>query len=148
MISPVLYSSRSEEWSTPQQLFDGLDQEFRFTLDPCATRTNAKCKRFYTKRIDGLLQSWAGERVFMNPPYGKEICVWMRKAREEAARSALVVCLVHARTDTRWSHEHVQGIADEIRFVRGRLKFERKGARPCSAPFPSAIVIYQPRSRK
>jgi len=145
-ISQTLYSSRSEEWSTPQALFEELDQEFRFTLDPCAIRQNAKCKRFFTKEQNGLLQSWAQQRVFMNPPYGKEIGHWMRKARSEAQRGALIVCLVHARTDTRWWHDNVQGIADEVRFLHGRVRFERMGMPACSAPFPSALVIYRPKT--
>lgn len=145
MISPALYSSRSEEWETPQVLFDALDREFHFTLDPCATRLNAKCPKFYDKNKDGLSQDWSGQRVFMNPPYGSEIGTWMHKARHEAARGALVVCLVHARTDTRWWHENVEEKADEVRFIRGRLKFERLGSKTCSAPFPSALVIYRPK---
>jgi phage N-6-adenine-methyltransferase len=147
MISPALYSSRSDEWGTPAGLFLELDREFRFTLDPCATRENAKCRRFFTKADDGLCQDWAGERVFVNPPYGRHIGDWLAKAHSEASRGALVVCLVHVRTDTRWWHQHVQGKCDEIRFVKGRLKFERPGCASCSSPFPSAILIYRPRKR-
>lgn len=143
-ISRALYSSRSEEWGTPWELFAALEREFHFSLDPCATATNAKCPKFFTKTEDGLQQDWSSERVFMNPPYGKTIAQWMRKARLEAGRGALVVCLVHARTDTRWWHEHVEGIADEVRFLRGRLRFEKPGSARSSAPFPSAIVIYRP----
>lgn len=101
-ILAVLFSSRSEEWETPQELFEELQREFQFMLDACATWHNAKCTRFFDKRRDGLTQDWIGERVFMNPPYGKEIGRWMSKARRESQRGALVVCLVHARTDTRW----------------------------------------------
>lgn len=145
-ISSALYSSRSEEWGTPHEIFAALDAEFHFSLDPCATTANARCPKFFTKTEDGLKQDWCGERVFMNPPYGKFIAQWMRKARTEAGRGALVVCLVHARTDTRWWHDHVEGIADEVRFVKGRLKFQKSGLRPSPAPFPSAIVIYRPGS--
>src|SRR5207245_1659156 len=98
-ISPALFSTRSEEWGTPWDLFGVLNREFHFSLDPCATAANAKCQKFFTKKQNGLLRSWAHERVFLNPPYGKEIGLWMRKARQEAARGTLVVCLVHARTD-------------------------------------------------
>lgn len=143
-ISKTLYSSRTEEWGTPRELFWILDREFHFSLDPCAAKGNAKCRKFFTKADDGLKQNWSGERVFMNPPYGKTIGCWMRKARLEAENGALVVCLIHARTDTRWWHEHVNKIADEIRFIKGRLKFERPGANTPS-PFPSAIAIYRPR---
>jgi site-specific DNA-methyltransferase (adenine-specific) len=142
-LSPVLYSSRSEEWETPQDLFDELHREFAFTLDACATSANAKCKRFFDKRRDGLKQDWTGERVFMNPPYGKEIGRWMNKARTEAEKGVLVVCLVHARTDTRWWHENVEGAANQVRFIRGRLRFGRAGVPSLPAPFPSAIVVYR-----
>jgi phage N-6-adenine-methyltransferase len=144
-ISSSLYSSRSEEWSTPQDFFAKLNHEFRFTLDPCASPQNAKCRRFFTKKQNGLVRDWSGERVFLNPPYGYLIGYWLRKAREESVKGALVVCLVHARTDTRWWHENVQNIADEVRFVKGRLKFESPTGKRSSAPFPSAVVIYRPR---
>jgi site-specific DNA-methyltransferase (adenine-specific) len=144
MVSLALFSSRSEEWGTPWALFEKLHREFNFTLDPCATRDNAKCEKYYNVNADGLKQDWSRDRVFMNPPYGRQIGDWMRKARQEAGKGALVVCLVHARTDTRWWHENVEGMADEVRFIRGRVKFER-GAEPAfCAPFPSAIVIYRP----
>lgn len=144
-ISRTLYSSRSEEWGTPKDLFLKLNHEFRFTLDPCADRTNAKCPKFFTKRQNGLIHDWSRDRVFMNPPYGRSINDWMRKARQESQKGALVVCLVHARTDTRWWHENVQDVADEVRFVKGRLRFESPNGTRSTAPFPSAIVIYRPR---
>lgn len=131
----VLFSSESTEWETPQDLFNELDKEFHFTLDPCATELNAKCKRFFSWVDDGLSQSWDGERVFMNPPYGREVGSWVRKA---AVSKALVVCLLPARTDTRWFHDYVYHRA-EIRFLRGRLRFV--GASN-AAPFPSMIVIF------
>lgn len=132
----VHFSSAKDEWSTPQDFFDALNQEFNFTLDPCATIENAKCVKFFTKEQDGLAQSWESERVFMNPPYGRTIKDWMRKAVEEAKRGALVVCLVPARTDTHWWHEYA--LQGTIRFLRGRLKF---GGHQNFAPFPSAVVI-------
>src|SRR3954465_2308211 len=84
--SPALYSSRSEDWATPWELFDELNREFHFSLDPCATVLNAKCPSFFSKTTDGLRQDWSGERVFMNPPYGKRIGLWMQKARMEALK--------------------------------------------------------------
>lgn len=128
----VHFSSRSDEWPTPQGLFDALDAEFGFTLDPCSTHANANWEE------DGLAQDWKGAVVFMNPPYGREIGRWMRKAFESAQAGATVVCLVPARTDTSWWHNCA--IHGEVRFLRGRLKFG--GARHC-APFPSAIVIFR-----
>jgi len=136
-----LFTSTSGEWSTPQEFYDVLDQEFHFTLDPCATAENAKCPKFYTlEGADGLWQSWAGERVFCNPPYGRKIWRWIEKAHAEAEAGALVVCLIPSRTDTRWWHDHCMK-ASEIRFVKGRLCF---GDGTKRAPFPSAVVVFRP----
>jgi site-specific DNA-methyltransferase (adenine-specific) len=125
-------------------IISALEREFSFSLDPCATVFNAKCSTFFTKKQNGLTQDWSQHCVFMNPPYGKEISRWMSKARAEAERGAVVACLVHARTDTRWWHEHVEGVADEVRFLKGRVKFRKPGKLLSSAPFPSAIVVYRP----
>jgi len=134
-----MMSSKSDEWSTPQATFDELDAEFHFTLDPCATDGNHKCERYFTVDDDGLYNNWSPHRVFMNPPYGRTIGKWMQKAWEESKQGALVVCLVPARTDTRWWHDYAMK-AQEIRFIRGRLRFgDGKG----TAPFPSAVVIFR-----
>lgn len=135
----VHFMSATDEWATPQFLFDALNAEFGFTLDPCATAENAKCKKFYTRTEDGLSQDWEEEVVFMNPPYGREIGAWIRKAYESSRSSALVVCLVPARTDTGWWHRYAT--RGEIRFFKGRLKF---GSGQNCAPFPSAVVIFRP----
>src|SRR5689334_13521024 len=100
----VHFSSASCEWATPQSFFDSLRSEFRFTLDVCATPANAKCARYFTKAQDGLKQSWADEVVWMNPPYGREIGRWMKKAYDSSKEGALLVCLVPARTDSAWWH--------------------------------------------
>ena len=139
-IHPALYSSRSEEWPTPQTFFDRLDAEFGFTLDPCATPQNAKCADYFTRSQDGLAQSWGRHWVFCNPPYGRCMREWARKCHRAAQAGALVVLLAHARTDTRWFHDWVYGKA-ELRFVRGRLKF---GDGSQSAPFPSLVAVYRP----
>ena len=109
MINNALFSSTTDMWETPKDLFDKLDEEFEFQTDVCAIKQNAKCKRFYTPEQNGLKQIWT------------------------------VVCLVPARTDTKWFHDFVLGKA-EIRFIRGRLKF---GNSKNSAPFPSMLVIYR-----
>lgn len=135
-----LYSSNEDKWSTPQYLFDQLDQEFGFDLDPCATPENAKCAMYYTPLEDGLQQDWKGHRVFCNPPYGRQIGKLVKKAHDEAQdQGTTVVMLLPARTDTAWFHDHILGHA-EIRFVRGRLRF---GDSKINAPFPSMIVIYR-----
>lgn len=132
-----MFSSATDEWPTPRAFFDAQHAKYDFTLDPCATAENAKCARFFDREADGLAQSWAGERVWMNPPYGREIGRWMKKAHEESERGALVVCLVPARTDTAWWHDFAaKGI---VEFLRGRLKF---GDGKNSAPFPSAVVVF------
>lgn len=137
-----LFSSATCEWATPQELFDALDAEFRFTLDACATPENAKCAAFYTKADDGLAQDWRGS-VWCNPPYGREIGAWIRKGYQAAQDGATVVMLIPSRTDTRWWHEYVMK-ADEIRFLRGRLKF---GGAKQDAPFPGAVVVFDVRGR-
>nr|DAL75075.1 MAG TPA: DNA N-6-adenine-methyltransferase [Caudoviricetes sp.] len=136
----VHYSSKSNEWATPQNLFDKLNEEFNFTLDPCATDENAKCSKYFTIEDDGLSKDWSNDVVFMNPPYGREIKKWIKKAYEESLNGATVVCLIPARTDTTYWHDFIFGKANDIRFLRGRLKF---GNSKNSAPFPSAIVVYQ-----
>ena len=134
----VHFSSQTVEWPTDQAVFNQLDYEFGFTLDPCATKENAKCAKYYTKEDDGLSRSWKGEIVFMNPPYGKEIGKWMEKAYRSAQEGAVVVCLIPSRTDTKWWHKYA--MKGRIRFIEGRLKF---GGHITSAPFPSAIVVFE-----
>lgn len=134
----VHFSSKTDEWSTPQDFFDRLNEEFGFELDVCATPENAKCPRYFTKSENGLLQKWEGI-CWMNPPYGREIRQWVKKAYESALGGATVVCLLPARTDTSWWHDYC--MKGEIRFIRGRLKF---GDARENAPFPSAVVIFKP----
>lgn len=135
----VHFSSESNEWYTPKEVFEYLDSEFNFTLDPCATPASAKCPKFYTQDDDGLSQDWTGERVFMNPPYGREIGQWVQKAVES---DALVVMLIPARTDTSYFHDYIYTNPKcEVRFVRGRIKFETPTGSKNSAPFPSMIVV-------
>lgn len=136
----VHYSSKTDEWATPQDFFDQLDKEFHFTLDPCANEQNHKCKKFYTKEQDGLLYDWGGHTVFCNPPYGREISKWVKYSYEQSRKeNTIVVMLVPSRTDTRWFHNYIYGKA-EIRFVKGRLKF---GGATTGAPFPSMVVVFR-----
>ena len=134
----VLFSSNSDEWATPQELFDQLDKEFHFTLDPCAAPDNTKCARYFTVDEDGLQQEWGGETVFCNPPYS-QIGQWVKKAWEESCKPhTVVVLLIPARTDTKYFHEYIYH-RSEIRFLYGRLHFSKKGR----APFPSMVVIFR-----
>ena len=138
MLNKGMFTSNTDMWETPQELFDELDREFHFTLDVCAVPENAKCERYFTPTQTGLKQDWTrgGGTVYMNPPYGREIGLWVRKAAECGVTA---VCLLPARTDTAWFHDYIYGKA-EIRFIRGRLKF---GNSKNSAPFPSMIVIFR-----
>lgn len=141
MKTDVVYSSKSSEWATPQDFFDDLNEEFDFTLDPCATDENHKCEKYYTKTDDGLAKDWLGEVVFCNPPYGRDLPKWVRKCFFEAMYGGckLAVMLIPARTDTQWFHDYIYGRA-EIRFIRGRLRF---GGSAMNAPFPSMLVIFR-----
>lgn len=137
----ALYSSASDEWETPQYLFDELNNRFHFTLDVCASECNAKVNRYFTKEQDGLKQNWNGETVWCNPPYGRRVKAWIRKCYEHFVGGGTAVLLIPARTDTKWFHDYIYGKA-EIQFIKGRVKY---GNSKHNAPFPSMIVIYQNR---
>ena len=136
----VLFSSKTDMWSTPQDFYDKLNKEFNFTLDPCATDSNHKCDKYFTIDDDGLIQNWGNNVVFCNPPYGKDIYNWVKKCSEESKKqNTTVVMLIPARTDTIYFHEFIYNKVTEIRFIKGRLKF---GGSKNSAPFPSMVVIF------
>jgi len=145
----TMLSSEDMSWGTPKDFFDKLNKEFNFTLDPCATKETAKCKKFYTKKENGLLQDWEGEIVFCNPLYGREIKHWVKKCSEEGRKdlrrdNTVVVMRVPARTDTIYFHEYIYKKKNvEIRFIKGRLKFVGKQVGSGSAPFPSMLVIFK-----
>jgi len=131
-----MFSSNTDIWATPQEFFDIYNEMYEFDLDVCATPSNSKCSNYFTPEIDGLTQEWKGV-CWMNPPYGRDIKKWMKKAYEESKKGATVVCLVPARTDTAWWHDYA--MKGKIEFIRGRLKF---GDAKNSAPFPSAVVVF------
>ncbi len=135
MNTDVMFSSKTDMWSTPQDFFDILNAEFGFTCDVCATKENAKCEHYFTQEQDGLKQEWTGV-CWCNPPYGRLIGKWVQKAAES---KCTVVMLLPARTDTRWFHDWIYERA-EVRFLRGRLKF---GGCQNAAPFPSMVVIFR-----
>jgi len=133
------FTSKSDEWATPQDLYDSLDAEFHFNLDPCSNDINCKCEKHFTPEQDGLKQNWGGCRVFCNPPYSR-IAEWTEKCYREGCKdNTLVVLLIPARTDTKYFHNFIKDRA-EIRFIKGRLKF---GDSTNSAPFPSMVVIFR-----
>ncbi len=121
-------------------MFDKLNDEFHFTLDPCSTDENAKCLKHFTREQNGLEQDWTGETVWCNPPYS-DVANWVRKCSEFSVRGGTAVMLLPSRTDTRWFHAYIYNKA-EIRFVKGRVKF---GGAVYNAPFPSMIVVFRGR---
>lgn len=143
MDKDLMFSSKTDLWSTPQDFFDKLNEEFHFTLDVCAFPENAKCEKFYTPEDDGLHRPWDGV-VWCNPPYGRQIGKWVYTGLiASMLRGSTVVMLLPARTDTKWFHEWIYGKA-EVRFIKGRLKF---GGSKNAAPFPSMVVIFRPYGR-
>lgn len=137
----AMCSSETCEWATSQDVFDQLDAEFHFTLDVCATADNAKCACYFTDEMDGLLHDWFGV-CWMNPPYGRRIGRWIKKAYESSLEGTTVVCLLPSRTDTAWWHDYV--MRGEVRFVRGRLYFVRRDGKKSRGLFPSVIVVFRP----
>lgn len=145
-MNKALLSSNNMNWCTPPDFFEELDREFHFDLDPAATEKSAKCADYYTPEDDGLSKDWGGRRVFCNPPYGRHIQDWVRKAYEESQKpGTLVVMLIPARTDTSYFHDYIfHGKAAEVRFLRGRLKFtDEDGNAKDAAPFPSAVIVWR-----
>jgi phage N-6-adenine-methyltransferase len=143
------YRGKGRAWATPPSVFEPLQAEFGFTVDACADGLNAKLARYWSEAEDGLAQDWSAEVVWMNPPYGREIRAWIRKAREASDAGALVVGLVPAETDSDWWHEHILGRA-EIRYLRGRIRFlvhQAEGPTRWASPFrPSVVVVWRPRA--
>lgn len=138
MNTELMFSSKKDDWTTPKDLFNKLNKEFNFTVDLCASKDNALCTHYYTKENSGIEADLTGERVFCNPPYGRnETKRWIKKCA--TCNADVAVMLIPARTDTAAFHDYIYGKA-EIRFLRGRLKF---GGTNNNAPFPSMIVIFR-----
>jgi len=139
MNTKLHFSSKKNDWETPDDLFNLLNKQYGFTLDVCATAENAKCKEFFTIEDDDLKQDWTGV-CWMNPPYGRDIGKWLQKAYESYIElNTTVVCLVPARTDTKWWRQLVDYKSARVELLTGRIKFV--GAVNC-APFPSALIYY------
>lgn len=139
MNTQVLFSSKKDNWTTPQDFYDKLNNEFHFNLDSCADKENHKCEKYFTIDEDGLTQDWAGYTVFCNPPYCRQTEKWVKKAFEESQKpDTKVVMLLPCRPDVKWFHDYCLPYA-EIRYIKGRLKF---GKSKNSAPFPSMICIF------
>lgn len=143
MNKELMFSSKEEKWQTPQNIFDKLNKEFNFTLDPCCQHDSAKCDKYYTPVEDGLIQSWENEIVFVNPPYGRELKKWVKKSHDEVIENgSTVVMLIPSRTDTSYFHDYIYN-KFEVRFLRGRIKFVNPKTKKQgdSAPFPTMIVV-------
>ena len=138
MFNKVLFSKQSDEWETPNDLFLLLNDEFNFTLDPCANDHNHKCKKYYTINDNGLEQDWSNEIVFCNPPYSK-IKLWVKKCFDEYCKGTTIVLLIPSRTDTKYFHDYIYNIA-KLRFIKGRLHFNNS---KLGAPFPSMLCIFK-----
>lgn len=140
-ITGACFKSNTDEWGTPQDFYDRLNAIYKFTLDPCATKENAKCEKYFTIEDDGLKQSWADNSVFVNPPYS-QCYEWIEKSYNEAQKfNTFVLCLIPSRTDTKYFHKFIMK-AHKIIFIDGRLKF---GNSKTSAPFPSMVVCFNKR---
>lgn len=126
----VMGSHGFPSWSTPADVYADLDAEFHFDFDPCPLND--------ARIWDGRLESWAGRRVYCNPPYGPGIASWLVKAHE----ADVAVYLLPARTDTRWWHDYAPQAA-EVRFIRGRLTFGGPNMKGNPAPFPSVVLVYR-----
>lgn len=141
MKTETLFSKNSDEWQTPEDLFQDLDREFRFDLDACATEINHMCDKYYSVSEDGLAQNWGGSTVWCNPPYS-QIKAWVRKCYYEGHKpNTIVVLLIPARTDTKYFQNYILHRC-ELRFISGRLRFKGPGA-IANAPFPSCLAIFR-----
>jgi site-specific DNA-methyltransferase (adenine-specific) len=145
----VHFKSSDREWETPEAIFQPLKKEFNILVDVCANAENTKCKAYFDRKINGLTANWGNAikltgskntACWMNPPYGRGIDSWIKKAHDEALKGVTTVALIPARTDTSWFHNYIHN-KQEVRFLKGRIKFVDAES---SAPFPSMIVIFRP----
>lgn len=140
------FKSKSEEYETPNEIFEPLQKEFNLELDVCATKENTKCKKFYTKEDDALIQDWNRFGNFwMNPPFGRGLKKWVQKAYEESQKGVIGVSILPVRSNTLWWHRYIIDAKAEVRFLKGEIKFN-----DCKRGLwlPFAIVIWKPLTHK
>jgi len=149
----IHFSSKSNYWQTPPELFNKLNEEFNFEIDAAAGLNNRLCSNYFSEENSALNKNWIdyGKSFWLNPPYGRALGKFIKKAYEESFKGVTVVLLVPARPDTKaWHNYCAKG---EVRFIKGRLKFvnptfpsykENGDFKLSPAPFPSAIVIFRP----
>lgn len=147
-----LWSSKDEKWRTPKYVFDYFNKEYKFNFDAAASPQNAKCKNFLSQSDNALETNWcrSGRRIWLNPPYSRQMGVWIEKAYKESEKGCLVACLIFARTDTAWWHDFVMKKAWKIHFIRGRIRFlsSKDGKAGDAAPAPSCLVVFKPNRNK
>ncbi|WDW17303.1 phage N-6-adenine-methyltransferase [Enterococcus faecium] len=148
----AIMTSDNQDWETPQELFDNLNNEFDFELDAFASDKNAKCKHFFTERDDSFQQDWTKYKsIFINPPYTSKVQDEVLKKINDTISSnwmGVIVLLIPARTDTKRWHDYIFNKADDIRFIKGRLRFEVDGIPRGSSTFPSAVIVYDLRNKE
>lgn len=149
----AIMTSDKQDWETPQELFDNLNNEFDFELDAFASDKNAKCKHFFTERDDSFQQDWTKYKsIFINPPYTSKVQDEVLKKINDTIssnwRGGVIVLLIPARTDTKRWHDYIFNKADDIRFIKGRLRFEVDGIPRSSSTFPSAVIVYDLRNKE
>lgn len=140
------FESKKQDWTTPDEVFDPLHQEFGFTLDAAASAENTRAAKFFSVEEDGLKQDWGDNTVWVNPPYGETVgglATWVKKAAKAAENGATVVMLIPARTNTKWFHDYCLALG-EVRFIKGRPKF---GGAKHGLPQPLCVVIWRPESK-
>lgn len=147
-----LWSSKDEKWRTPKYVFDYFNKEYNFNFDAAASPQNAKCKNFLSQSDNALETNWcrSGRRIWLNPPYSRQMGVWIEKAYKESEKGCLVACLIFARTDTAWWHDIVMKKAWKIHFIRGRIRFlsSKDGKAGDAAPAPSCLVVFKPNRKQ
>ncbi len=144
MNKELMFSSKKDDWETPQSFFDELDAKYKFNWDLASSDANAKCVNHFTVGDNSLSQDWSvlEGNLWLNPPYGRDLKHWVKKAYESSInRDGALVMLIPSRTDTSYWHDYIFDKA-EIKFIRGRLKFESGGVASQPAPFPSALITY------
>ena len=146
------FTSKDEAWRTPDYIYDYFDKIYKFNFDAAASKENARTKKYLTKQDDALSSSWCrkGRRIWLNPPYSRNLYPWIEKAYEESKKGCIVAILIYSRTDTKWWHDFVIPHAYKVHFIRPRIKFldSKTGKKKGSATAPSCLIVFKPNKRK
>jgi phage N-6-adenine-methyltransferase len=146
------FTSKDQAWRTPDYIYDYFDKIYNFNFDAAASKANARTRRYLTKQDDALSSSWCrkGRRIWLNPPYSRNLYPWIKKAYEESKKGCLVAVLIYSRTDTKWWHDFVIPHAYKVHFIRPRIKFldSKTGKKKGSATAPSCLIVFKPNRRR